>query len=67
LARLTLDEPKAFVYSQRPNCSSHWCISDLWCLTSPSISTRPTASLIYWPDRRSTAVAEWQATPHDAV
>src|SRR5439155_15452120 len=44
LARLTLDEPKAFVYSQRPNCSSH--LMHLRSLTSPSISTRPTASLI---------------------
>jgi hypothetical protein len=33
LARLTLDEPKAFVHSQRPNCSCHLSISDLWFLT----------------------------------
>src|SRR5437773_3086235 len=35
LARLTLDEPKALVYSQRPNCSSHVCLSDFWCLMLP--------------------------------
>jgi hypothetical protein len=28
LARLALDEPKALVYSQRPNCSGHVCLSD---------------------------------------
>src|ERR1700678_2840451 len=28
LARLTLDEAKAFVHSQRPNCSCHLSISD---------------------------------------
>jgi len=33
LPRLTLDEPKAFVHSQRPNCSRHVSISDLWLLT----------------------------------
>ena len=33
LARLTLDEPKALVHSQRPNCSRHVSISDLWFLT----------------------------------
>jgi hypothetical protein len=33
LARLTLNEPKAFVHSQRPNCSCHLSISDLWFLT----------------------------------
>jgi hypothetical protein len=33
LARLALDEPKAFVHSQRPNCSCHLSISDLWFLT----------------------------------
>jgi len=33
LPRLTLDEPKAFVHSQRPNCSRHLSISDLWFLT----------------------------------
>src|SRR5438874_8633380 len=32
LARLTLDEPEALVYSQRPNCSRHVCLSDFWCL-----------------------------------
>jgi hypothetical protein len=33
LPRLTLDEPKAFVHSQRPNCPHHVSISDLWFLT----------------------------------
>src|SRR4029450_8608131 len=33
LPRLTLDEPKAFVHSQRPNCPHHLSISDLWFLT----------------------------------
>jgi hypothetical protein len=33
LPLLTLDEPKAFVHSQRPNCSCHLSISDLWFLT----------------------------------
>src|SRR5437867_10076039 len=33
LARLTFDEPKTPVYSQRPNCSHHVCLSDFWCLT----------------------------------
>jgi hypothetical protein len=33
LPRLTLDEPKAFVHSQRPNCPHHLPISDLWFLT----------------------------------
>src|SRR5579872_1072558 len=28
LARLTLDEPKALVYSQRSNCSRHVCLSN---------------------------------------
>src|SRR5438874_6793514 len=32
LACLTLNEPKALVYSQRPNCSRHLCLSDFWCL-----------------------------------
>jgi len=33
LARLTFDEPKTLVYSQRPNYSQHLCFSDFWCLT----------------------------------
>src|SRR4051794_5894857 len=31
LAGLTLDEPEALVYSQRPNCSGHVYLSDFWC------------------------------------
>jgi hypothetical protein len=33
LPRLTLDEPKTFVHSQRPNYPHHLSISDLWFLT----------------------------------
>jgi hypothetical protein len=33
LPRLTLDEPKAFVHSQRPNCPYHLSISVFWFLT----------------------------------
>jgi hypothetical protein len=33
LPRLTLDEAKALVHSQRPNCPYHVSISDLWFLT----------------------------------
>src|SRR5512140_1510708 len=43
LPRLTLDEPKPFVHSQRPNCSCHLSISCLWFLTIASSSTRPMA------------------------
>src|SRR6476659_7409607 len=47
LPGLALDEAKAFVHSQRPNCSRHLSISDLWFLTMPSRPTRPMASLVW--------------------
>jgi hypothetical protein len=59
LARLTLDEPKAFVHSQRPNCSCHLSISDLWFLTiAVDFNLTDGMTCLVEPDRRSTSVAD---------
>src|ERR1700730_15794373 len=59
LARLTLDEPKAFVHSQRPNCSCHLSVSDLWFLTiAVDFNLTDGMTCLVEPDRRSTSFAD---------
>jgi hypothetical protein len=50
LPRFTPDESKAFVHSQRPNCSRHLSISDLLTTFDTDLPARPGAAATFAPE-----------------